>query len=87
MCTSHNQYKCVVTSDLKDQRWVQIHFYLRYKTITLQFAFILNCWWVYTLLNMYYSSKHIVLLKALILRVLHQLMLINEWQYITKTLH
>ncbi len=22
MCTSHNQYECVVISDLRDQRWV-----------------------------------------------------------------
>ncbi len=87
MCTSHNQYKCVVISDLKDQRWVQIHSYLRYRTIILQFAFIFNCWWVYASLNMHYNSRHIVFSETLISEVLHQLMLINEWQYIIKTLH
>ncbi len=78
MCISHNQYKCVVISDLRDQRWVQIHFYLKYKTIALQFALILNCWWIYTSLNMYHNNRHVVLSKALISEVLHQLMSINE---------
>ena len=78
MCINHNQYKYIVISDLKDQRWVQIYFYLKYKIITLQFTLVLNCQWVYASLNMYYSSKYVVLLKALILRVLHQLVLVNE---------
>jgi len=71
MYASHNQYKCIIISDLKDQRWIQIHFYLKYRTITFQFVFVFNCWWVYASLNMYYSSKHVVLLEALILRVSH----------------
>ncbi len=71
MCISHNQYECVAVSDLKDQRWVQIYFYLKYKTIIFQFALILNCWWVYALLNTYYNNKHIIFLKALSLEVLH----------------
>ncbi len=79
MCTNHNQYEYIAISDLKDQRWVQIHSYLKYKIITLQFTLILNCWWVYASLNMHYNNKHIVLSETLILRVLHQLMLINEW--------
>jgi len=71
MYTSHNQYKCIVISDLRDQKWVQIHSYLKYKIIALQFAFILNCWWVYTSLNMYYNSKHVVSSEALISEVSH----------------
>jgi len=87
MCASHNQYKCIVVSDLKDQRWVQIHSYLKYRTTALQFALILNCWWIYISLNMYHNSKHVVLLKALISEVSHQLILVNEQQHITKTLY
>ncbi len=71
MCTSHNQYECIVVSDLKDQRWVQIHSYLKYRTTAFQFTFILNCWWIYTLLNMHHNSKYIISLKALISEVLH----------------
>ena len=71
MCASHIQYKCVVISDLRDQKWVQIHSYLRYRTTALQFALVLNCWWVYASLNMYYNSRHVVFSEALILRVLH----------------
>ncbi len=71
MCTSHNQYECVIISDLKDQRWVQIHFYLKYKITTLQFVLVFNCWWVYASLNIYYNSKHIISLEALISEVSH----------------
>jgi len=71
MYMSHNWYKYVAVSDLRDQRWVQIHFYLKYKITALQFALVLNCWWVYASLNMYYSSRHVVSSEALILKVLH----------------
>ncbi len=84
---SHIQYECVVISDLRGQRWVQIHFYLRYRITALQFAFVFNCQWVYASLNMYYNSKHVVFSEALISEVSHQLMSINEWQHIAKTSH
>ncbi len=87
MYISHNQYKYIIISDLKDQRWVQIHSYLRYRITVFQFVLVLNCQWIYVSLNMHYNNKHIVFSETLILEVLHQFMSINEQQYIAKTLH
>ncbi len=71
MYISHNWYKCVAISDLRDQRWVQIHFYLKYRITTHQFALILNCQWVYASLNMYHNNRHVISSEALISEVLY----------------